>query len=99
MKLTYKVSKLAQQDLEEIWSYTFENWSLSQADRYYRNMVREFDKICKNPELGRPIDYVKKGNRITRLKSHLIVYKILSGKIWIDRVLHESMDIGTRLGD
>ncbi len=99
MNVTYEVSKLAQQDLEEIWRYSIENWSLSQADKYYRSIIREFDKICKQPEIGKPIDDVKKGHRTRGIKSHLIVYKFLSGKIWIDRVLHQRMDIETRLGD
>lgn len=99
MKSAYEISKLAQQDLEEIWIYTYENWSLSQADKYYRNIIRQFEKICSNPEIGKSIDYVKKGQRTRAIKSHLIVYKILDDKIWIDRVLHERMDIETRLGD
>ena len=92
MNLTYEISRLAQQDLEEIWKYTSENWSLTQADKYYRNIVKEFGEICKHPEIGKPIDYVKPGHRTKGIKSHLIVYKIKNGKIWIDRVLHERMD-------
>ena len=97
MKYTYEISKLAQQDLEDIWKYTFENWSLNQADKYHQIILREFDKICEHPEIGNPIDYVKQGHRTRRIKSPLIVYKIQNGKVWIDRVLHESMDIETRL--
>ena len=40
---TYRLFPLAEADLEEIWLYTFNNWSLEQADKYhakYRGRVR-----------------------------------------------------------
>lgn len=97
MNLTYEISNLARQDLEDIWKYTVENWSSSQADKYYRILVKEFDVICKNPEIGKSIDHVKPGHRTRGIKSHLIVYKMQSEKIWIDRILHVRMDIESRL--
>ncbi len=93
MNLTYEISNLAKQDLEDVWEYTFENWSRSQADKYYHILVKEFDVICKNPEIGKSIDHVKPGHRTRGIKSHLIVYKIQSEKIWIDRILHVKIDI------
>ena len=97
MNLTYEISNLARKDLEDIWKYTFENWSRSQADKYYRILVKEFDVICKNPEIGKSIDHVKPGHRIRSTESPLIVYKMQSEKIWIDRILHMRMDIESRL--
>ncbi len=35
--MLYKISKEAEKDLERIWLYTFEAWSLEQADYYYGN--------------------------------------------------------------
>ncbi|EPR71065.1 hypothetical protein ADICYQ_0656 [Cyclobacterium qasimii M12-11B] len=34
MKLKFQLSRLANNDLENIWEYTFTNWSLKQADNY-----------------------------------------------------------------
>ena len=99
MILSYEISKLAQQDLEDIWRYTLENWSLTQADKYYKLIIKEFDRICKDPEIGFPIDYVKLGHRTLPIKSHIIVSKIQASKIWIDRILHKNMDLETRLSD
>ena len=31
--MSYQISKQAQKDLEDIWLYTAENWSIEQADR------------------------------------------------------------------
>ena len=36
-----KISKEAEKDLEKIWLYTFETWSLEQADYYYSNNQRD----------------------------------------------------------
>jgi len=38
----YRISVKAREDLENIWRYTFENWSQEQADRYL-NLI--FDEI------------------------------------------------------
>ena len=35
----YRLSPLAERDLEEIWFYTFENWSAEQADRYHNQIM------------------------------------------------------------
>ena len=36
---SYRLSPLAVADLESIWLYTFERWSLEQADRYHHDMI------------------------------------------------------------
>ncbi len=33
--MDYKISQEANRDIENIWIYTLENWSLEQADRYF----------------------------------------------------------------
>ncbi|HTE33677.1 MAG TPA: type II toxin-antitoxin system RelE/ParE family toxin [Chryseolinea sp.] len=38
--LPYTISKKAIPDLEEIWLYTVQNWSIEQADRYYDTTSR-----------------------------------------------------------
>jgi len=35
MKLNYELSKLALADIDNIWLYTFKNWSNTQANKYY----------------------------------------------------------------
>ncbi len=99
-KKTYLLSKKAVLDLEEIWLYTVEKWSIEQADRYYNLIIAEIEFICKNIHSGRPLDYIKKGYRVSKLKSHLIFYRISSEQIIeVIRILHESMDIPNRLND
>jgi toxin ParE1/3/4 len=38
----YRLSPLAEADLEEIWFYTLKHWSLEQADIYHHSLVAAF---------------------------------------------------------
>lgn len=96
---TYKISKKAVSDLEEIWLYTVEKWSTDQADRYYNLIIDEINYICKNSDAGKSMEHVRKGYRASKVKSHLIFYKISNDIIEIVRILHERMDIENRLKD
>ena len=97
---TYIISKKAVADIEEIWFYTLQKWSLEQADRYYNLVFDEIDYICKNPNAGKSMSHVRKGYRAIKVKSHLIFYKVPSdNEIEIVRILHEKMDIENRLSD
>jgi|SRR5665647_405798 len=96
---TYVISKKAVSDLEEIWLYTVEKWSVEQADRYYNLIFDEIDYICKNENAGKPMEHVRKGYRASKVKFHLIFYKVSNDIIEIVRVLHERMDIENRLND
>jgi toxin ParE1/3/4 len=97
--LPFVISKKAVSDLEEIWFYTFEKWSKEQADRYYNLIFNEINYICKNVSAGKSMEHVRKGYRATKVKSHLIFYKIVNDMIEIIRILHEQMDIENRLND
>ena len=37
MKLNYELSKLVLTDIDNIWLYTIENWSKTQANKYYKD--------------------------------------------------------------
>ena len=94
------ISEKANEDIEKIWLYTFENWSLEQADRYYKLILDEIEFIAENFESGKSVDYIKKGYRATLVKSHIIFYKKSRRNIVeIIRVLHQKMDIENRANE
>jgi len=97
--MKYKISQKASQDIESIWLYTYKNWSLAQADRYFNLIMDEIEYLAENPKSG--IDYgdVRKAYFRSRIKSHFIFYKInwKNEAIEIIRILHQSMDIESRL--
>lgn len=97
--LPYTISKKAISDLNEIWLYTVERWSVAQADRYYSLIIEEINYICRNASAGKNMDHVRKGYRATKVKSHLIFYRVNNDTLDVIRILHERMDIDTWLGD
>ena len=95
--LTYVISRKAITDLEEIWLYTADKWSIEQADRYYHLIFDEIKFICKYPGAGKNMEPVRKGYRAAKVKFHLIFYKVEKDIVQIIRVLHERMDIENQL--
>ncbi len=95
---TYIISEKAVEDINKIWIYTAENWSLEQADRYYNLILDEVEYISENFGMALDFSKVRKGYRFSKVKSHLVFFKKNKyNEIEVIRVLHERMDIGNRL--
>jgi toxin ParE1/3/4 len=99
--MNYKISVKASEDIENIWLYTFENWSLEQADRYINLIFDEIEYLSNNQMSGKDFSHVRKDYRCSKVKSHLIFYRFTEkqSEIEIIRILHQRMDIETRLND
>ena len=99
--MKYKISKEAGRDIENIWLYTIEKWSIEQADRYFNLIMDEIEYLAKNPKSGKDYSKVRKGYFRSQVKSHFIFYKInwKNEEIEIIRILHQRMDIETRLNE
>src|SRR5690606_3864914 len=99
--MNYKISKQAEIDLENIWLYTFEEWSINQADHYLDLMMDEIEYISQNPKSGKDYNEIRKGYFRSRVKSHFIFYKVnlKNEEIEIIRILHQQMDISSRLDE
>lgn len=50
MKYEYRISAKALEDIDKIWIYTLENWSLNQANHYYRLIYQEIDFIIEDKD-------------------------------------------------
>jgi toxin ParE1/3/4 len=97
MKL--KVSRAAADDLEGIWLYTLEHWSVEQADRYVSLILDAFELILRDPLGGKDCGHVRDGYLGMKAGSHLVFYKLneVERTIEIIRVLHSRMDLENRL--
>ena len=97
----YKISGQASEDIEKIWLYTFENWSLEQADRYINLIFDEIEYLAGNPNSGKDFNHIRKNYRCSKVKSHIIFYRLADKQsdIEIIRVLHQRMDIENRLSE
>lgn len=99
--MRYKISNEAQNDLENIWLYTFENWSKEQADRYYNLILDEIEYLAENPDAEKDYSHIREAYLRSKVKSHFIFYKVNKKEnlIEIIRILHEQMDVENRLSE
>jgi toxin ParE1/3/4 len=93
----YTLVPLARADLEGIWRYSFETWSITQADTYHERLVRAFQALVVGTKTGRPIDHIRQGYYKFPVGSHLIFYRESTSGIEIVRILHQRMDIAKHL--
>lgn len=92
----YRISPQAESDIEEIWLYTFKNWSLEQADSDHDAIVAAFDDLAAGRKAGRPVD-VREGYFKCPVGSHLVFYRFSESGLVVVRVLHQRMDVGQHL--
>lgn len=96
-KLPVVLHEAAISDIEDIWLYTLNTWSVEQADRYYNLLLNEIEFLSRKPNSGRDISHLRPGYYSSKVKSHIIFYKFSSTDLEIIRILQESMDIPNRL--
>ena len=84
-------------DLEDIWLYTLHTWSLRQADRYHSMILKEVEFLATQPKSGKDQNHIREGYQSSKIKSHVIFYRILENELEVIRILHERMDIPNRL--
>lgn len=86
------------EDLNAIWNYTFEEWSESQADKYYSALKFDCMQIGKNPNIGKEYDGINKNLLGLRSGKHIIFYQVITkDEVEIIRILHERMDLKNRI--
>lgn len=96
----YKLTNKAVEDLSKIWNYTFEVWSEKQADKYYDELISNCQEIYENPDLGTNYEGISKHLLGLKANRYIIFYRTLSESyIEITRILHERMDLKTRIAE
>lgn len=89
----YRLTRLAEHDLEKIWEYTVYEWSLNQAEKYIDGLLSSFEAIGQGKTTGKSIDQVRKGYKKALYGKHYIFFRFSSNNVAeIIRVLHVSMD-------
>ena len=88
----------AEDDLEEIWLYTFRQWSLEQADKYHRGIIAAIEGLVSGSKIGQRTD-VREGYWKYRVGMHVIYFRYSEGYLDVIRILHARMDVNTHLHD
>ena len=89
---SYRLSPRALIDLEDIWRYTAETWSIEQADRRIDEFSHVFDVMAGMPTLAPERRDFDPPVRIHVHESHLIVYRLVADHLVIVRLLGGRQD-------
>ena len=83
----FRLTPKAETDLEDIWLYSAETWSPSQADRYLDALLAAIDTLVAMPAMARERPEFDPPVRIHPAAEHLIVYHVEHEWLVIIRVL------------
>jgi len=89
---SYRLSPRAVSDLEQIWFYTAQNWSMDQADAYVGALISAFDDLASGLRIGTILAINAKYRKLL-VGSHAVFYLGEPDAIDIIRILHQSMDV------
>jgi len=92
----YRLSPRAEADLEEIWLYTFRQWSLEQADEYHRGIMTAIAGLASGDKTGQRAD-VREGYWKYRVGMHVVFFRCSDEYLDVIRILHGRMDVSLHL--
>jgi toxin ParE1/3/4 len=89
--MRYRLSALAEEDLDEIWSYVAEDTSPTTADRLIDAIFNRFELLVEQPRMGRERPEFGEGVRSVVVETYVIYYRH-DEDVLIARVLHGRRD-------
>ncbi|MGB5559173.1 MAG: type II toxin-antitoxin system RelE/ParE family toxin [Paracoccaceae bacterium] len=95
--VSFRLVPEAARDLQDIWAFSADRWSVEQAEAYIDRLVGVFELLADYPELARRREEFTPPVRIHPAASHLVVYLDRVGGVDILRVLHNQRDLLTFL--
>ena len=94
----YFLTNKANEDLDEIWEYTFDEWSEMQADKYYFEILNCCQLIAENQNLGKIYSEIDNNLFGYLINKHIIFYQTISKfEILVVRILYTKMDLKSRI--
>lgn len=94
--LKLRITALAAQDLDDLYTEGWIRWGEQQADRYYDGLLERFERIRENPLLYTPVDDIRPGYRRSVYEQHSIYYRVDGNAVEIHAVI-KRQDLGSRL--
>src|SRR5262245_58924207 len=96
----FRLSELAEKDLEGISDYTLKEWGEHQNRTYLEAFESQFQLLANQLGLGRNCDRLGRGLMRWEIGRHVAFFRRAESGILIVRVLHQSMlPDGLELGD
>jgi toxin ParE1/3/4 len=91
-----RITKLADQDLNDLYSEGFTTWGEEQADRYYDGLLNRFERICETPLMYPAVDDIREGYRRSVYEKHSIYFVVLDDVVEV-RAVVKRQNISSRL--
>ena len=88
----YRLSPLAEFDLEEIWLYVAQDRGVAVADRLIDVIDRRLRLLGTHPDAGRAREDILSGLRSSPVKSYIIYYRTSEPGVLVSRILHGKRD-------
>jgi toxin ParE1/3/4 len=82
------ISRAAARDLDAIFDYGAVTWGVEQAAAYVSSFADCFTLLSDFPLIGTARPDVAPGSRSTPHGSHIVYFTSDSGRVTIDRILH-----------
>jgi toxin ParE1/3/4 len=94
----FYLTNKAVDDLDDIWNFTLETWSVNQAEIYYALLIDSCQELANKPSQGRSYEEVERNVLGFKTGQHVIFYRTITEKeIEIVRILHSMMDMKNHL--
>lgn len=95
-KRSYRLSPLAEADLEEIWLYTFRQWSVEQAEEYHNAIIAGIEGLASGNNVPQCTD-VRDGYWKYKVGMHVLYFRCSDEYLDVIRILHGRMDVDAHL--
>jgi toxin ParE1/3/4 len=86
-----KIFAKAEADIDSIVEYSKDEWGTRQADKYLSRLENEFERLARNPLIGRSCNSIFPSLRRLEVGEHVVFYLATPLGILIARVLHRRM--------
>jgi toxin ParE1/3/4 len=94
----FSLTRRAIADLVDIARYTEKHWGVEQRNKYLTILDSAFQQLAATPAIGRDCSDIRHGYRKMNVGSHVVFFRQKrSDEIEIVRVLHERMEIETKI--
>jgi toxin ParE1/3/4 len=84
---SYRLTKAADKDFDNIFDFGIDTFGLQQAQAYQRGMIERFGQLAGMPLLYPAVEHVRTGFRRSVYQSHSIYYRVDPDEIVIIRIL------------
>lgn len=93
-QFSLRLTRVAEQDLDDLYCEGFTQWGEAQADRYYDGLLARFERICEHPMMYPAVDDIREGYRRSVYEKHSIYFVIADDAVEIRAVVKRQNNYG-----